>query len=617
MIALGYEYLRQALKLSAFPVERPALLKPVTRVEQTDSFLAIPKHVAPATDDPVAHVLFALKHEGTNLQILAEALPKIDPASLIAELRRAPTGTYTRVACYLWEQFTGKQLTDLPDISGPTVEIFNSDKYITGPSQRDARWRVAFNGLGSIRYCATVERTPYLQEAIKSDILGRTKAFIDTLGKGVTDRALAWAYLHETESSFAIEREAPSEDKARMFVSLLQQAHDRRSMSEDYLVELQNSIVTNPYDKAAGFRTNQNWLRGPMRGAAGITYLPPPPEIVPDLMEELVEFVNNPSKEADPIVTASIASFGFVFIHPFMDGNGRLSRFLFHHALCQSGKLEKGLLLPVSVAMKHNEEEYLTVLRQYSRPAREQWAVRWIDGDQYDLRFKGNSTIYRYWDATKCVEFGYKMAEQALEVELRNETEFLARYDIIVKNVDQQFDVRGSVLSTLVLCCLDHNNTLSKHRRKQFEGRVPDGVFDFIEQCAKGTLTQHNAEEEMENEENALREQESRITALSTLKDTAGAAYTFWRLSNEAIKNANGNASEVDWRAVEEATIFESIGEHEQSPQEVFDVLCKHSPGAATKTRQQALHEIIIDSKNGAPTLTLPDPDREPPALGR
>lgn len=505
MATLGYEFLRQTLKLSAFSIERPALLKPVTRVEQADTFLAIPKHVAPASDDPLVHILFALKHEGTNLQILAEALPKIDPASLIAELRRAPTGTYTRAACYLWEQFTGKQLTDLPEIAGPTVEIFNPDKYITGPSQRDTRWRVAFNGLGTINYCATVERTPYLQEAIKSDILGRAKTFIDTLGKGMTDRALAWAYLHETESSFAIEREAPSEDKARLFVTLLHQAHERRAMSEDRLVELQNSIVTNPYDKAASFRNNQNWLRGPMRGAAGITYLPPPPEIVSSLMEELMAFANKPPKEVDPIVTASIASFGFVYIHPFMDGNGRLARFLFHQALCQSGKLEKGLLLPVSVAMKRNEEEYLSVLRQYSRPARDLWTVRWIDEDQYDLRFNGSTSIYKYWDATKCVEFGYQMAEQALEVELRNETEFLARYDIVLKEVDQRFDVRGSTLASLVRLCLDNDNTLSNNRRKQFVGRVPEDAFDFIEQCAKEASIQQNANAGIEDEDTLIK----------------------------------------------------------------------------------------------------------------
>jgi hypothetical protein len=162
MSLLGYEYLRQRFKLSAFPIARPAMIKPVTRVEQTDAFLAIPKHVAPDSDNPVEHLLFALKHEGTNLQVLAEVMGKIDSNDLLSELRRSPTGTYTRVACFLWEKFTGKQFDNLPEITGPTVEVFNSSRYITGQSRRDARWRVAFNGLGTIKYCATLERTPYL-----------------------------------------------------------------------------------------------------------------------------------------------------------------------------------------------------------------------------------------------------------------------------------------------------------------------------------------------------------------------------------------------------------------------------------------------------------------------
>jgi hypothetical protein len=68
--ALGYEHLRQTLGLKAFAPARPALLKPVTRIEPVDSHLAIPRHAAPDSDDLVAHLLFALKHEGTNLQIL-------------------------------------------------------------------------------------------------------------------------------------------------------------------------------------------------------------------------------------------------------------------------------------------------------------------------------------------------------------------------------------------------------------------------------------------------------------------------------------------------------------------------------------------------------------------
>lgn len=73
------------------------------------------------------------------------------------------------------------------------------------------------------------------------------------------------------------------------------------------------------------------------------------------------------------------------------------------------------------------------------------------------------------------------MAEQALEVEQRNETAFLARYDTIVKSVDQRFDVRGSDLATLVLSCMDNGGKLSERRRKQFEGRVPEALFAFLE----------------------------------------------------------------------------------------------------------------------------------------
>jgi hypothetical protein len=65
MNSVGYAFLCQSLRLSAFGPERPALVKPVTRVEPTDTFLAIPRHVVPGTDDPLEHMLFALKHEGT------------------------------------------------------------------------------------------------------------------------------------------------------------------------------------------------------------------------------------------------------------------------------------------------------------------------------------------------------------------------------------------------------------------------------------------------------------------------------------------------------------------------------------------------------------------------
>lgn len=485
MPSVGYEFLRDSLELNVLAPSRPAYIGPVTRVQPAGYTLAVPRHVAPDSSDPLSHVLFALKHEGTNLQILAEAMPKIPATDMLAELVKAPNGAYIRLACFLWEHFSGQVLAPIPQIRGTLHPLFDPEKYLTGPVVKNGRWRVAFNGIGSMQYCATVERTPAIDVALRSRILDRTKAFIDSLGAEMMDRALSWAYLHETDSSFAIEREAPSEDKARQFVELLQQAHEPRALSEDYLVELQNVAITNPFDKAASFRFEQNWLSGPGRGAPSVTYLPPPPPLATALMTELMAFGSNAPRAIDPVVAASILSFGFVFIHPFMDGNGRLSRFLFHYALCQSGMLDKGLVLPVSIAMKRHEADYLAALRAFSRPARMQWDVRWIGDDTYDFTFRGSDAMYRYWDATQCVEFGYRMAEEALEIELRQETTYLAAYDRVTRAVNERYDVRGSDLSALVRSCLENNNTVSNHRRKTYGVRVPAGVFDFIESEAR------------------------------------------------------------------------------------------------------------------------------------
>lgn len=482
MSQLGYAFLLHSLRLSVFEPVRPARTASVTRVTHTPDARLIPAHVAPSGADPLDHVLFALKHEGVNLQILAQALRHVPAATMLDAIKASPSGGYIRVACFLWEYFNAQTLEDLPVIAGPTVNLFDPKKYVTGPASRNAKWRVNFNGLGSLQYCVAVERTPVIEELLALDILASAEAFLSNLGFAAADRAMAWAYLHETESSFAIEREKPSANKADAFVEILKQAHQPRALDEAYLVELQNTAITNPLDRAVAYRHQQNWLRGPLRGAAGITYVPPPPALVPSLMDGLLAFANAANK-IDPLVTAAITSFAFVFIHPFMDGNGRLSRFLFHHALCQSGRLSNGLLLPVSVAMKRNEAAYLKALQSFSAPARKCWDVRWIGDDDYDMRFLSDDSLYRYWDATLCVEFGLKMARQALEHDLKEETEFLAKFDRIFKAVDDRFDIRGNDLTTLVLSCLQNNGRVSANRRKKFELSVQPAVFDAIEEA--------------------------------------------------------------------------------------------------------------------------------------
>ena len=135
--------------------------------------------------------------------------------------------------------------------------------------------------------------------------------------------------------------------------------------------------------------------------------------------------------------------------------------------------------------MKRQEEDYLHTLKAFSMPARELWRVRWIDEGRYDFEFTGHPSIYRYWDATGCVEFGFRMAQQALDVELQQEAAFLQRYDDLYRQINARYDVQANDLADLILMCLQNDGVVSKNRRKQFSGRVPEGLFDYLENCAR------------------------------------------------------------------------------------------------------------------------------------
>jgi hypothetical protein len=71
-------------------------------------------------------------------------------------------------------------------------------------------------------------------------------------------------------------------------------------------------------------------------------------------------------------------------------------------------------------------------------------------------------------------------------------------------------------------------------------------------------------------------------------KTSAGATYTFASLATKALAAA-GDAGNVDWTQVEDATLAKSIGQDQQEPQKVLDALLQHSPGSITTEQQDAL----------------------------
>jgi hypothetical protein len=81
------------------------------------------------------------------------------------------------------------------------------------------------------------------------------------------------------------------------------------------------------------------------------------------------------------------------------------------------------------------------------------------------------------------------MSREALEVELRNERNFIVHFDAVRKQIDDQYDLRGSTLATLVSIALNNDGTISSKKRKRYADEVAPEIFDAIEGKAREVLT--------------------------------------------------------------------------------------------------------------------------------
>lgn len=469
---IGYQYLLSRLAVRMPPLDRPAQVRPVTRIERMPDLLAVPRHVAPAEGAPVLeHVLFALKHEGTRLAILHEAMKRVPAEEMARALQTQRSGAYLRRAAFIWEKANGRALP-LPwdSTGGNYVDFFEPARYYTGPQwERSRKYRVNFNGIGPYEFCPVVARNAALEQRGQA-VLERLRTWSSNpQNLGVLDRVMNWAYLSETRDSYAIENETPAPDKERAFLQTMEQLRDQRPLSEQYLVDLQNLVITTAIKQEQTFRREQNWLQRGGHGALAVRYLPPPTEAVSTLMDGLMRMANAREGTVPPLVKAALVSFGFVFVHPFMDGNGRLSRLLAHHSLTFQGALPtvngNPAILPLSVAMKRNEADYLAALESFSRPARQLWDVTYIAENEFAFDFRSSPLVYAHWNGEVAADFVTRCAEQALEQSLVDETAYLHAYDRAYAQIDREFDLPNRTINLLIQWIRQNDCRMPERRR--------------------------------------------------------------------------------------------------------------------------------------------------------
>ncbi len=106
-------------------------------------------------------------------------------------------------------------------------------------------------------------------------------------------------------------------------------------------------------------RTVQNWIGGSSYNPCSAEFVPPPPEAVTDLLDDLFVFCNDDSLPA--LAQAAVAHAQLETIHPFVDGNGRTGRALFHLVMRRRG-LGLRILPPVSLILATWSQDYIAGL---------------------------------------------------------------------------------------------------------------------------------------------------------------------------------------------------------------------------------------------------------------
>ncbi len=435
---------------------------------------------------PGDHLEFALKYDGTNPAILSMLFQSIAEEDILLHIRSKPTGKYARRLWFLYESLTGRALP-LEDLKrGNYVDLLEPDEYYTiAPVRQVQRQRINDNLLGDRRFCPMVRRTATLRQFESADLPGRCRQMVAGYPAEVLKRALGYLYTKETKSSFEIEQVTPTSTRTDRFVELLHTAALKDFCRKERLIEVQNRIVDARFCDT-GYRSSQNYVGETVAWQKErIHFVGPKPGDLDDLMDGLIaahERMN--AGGASAVIHAAAIAYGFVFLHPFKDGNGRIHRFLIHNILARRGFTPEGVMFPISAAMLKHAADYDASLEAFSRQL--------MPMAEYSLDENGHMTVqnetalwYRFIDMTPQAEALFRFIGQTIDTELSGELAFLANYDKTKRAIQDIVDMPDRQVDLFIRFCLQNNGRLTAQRRELHFDVLTEEEVALIEQVVQ------------------------------------------------------------------------------------------------------------------------------------
>jgi hypothetical protein len=449
-------------------------------IEEGGWRILTPRHAPHPTLE--GHLTFALKYEGLDLAVLKRLFIATGATPIEALVRATPTGIYARRTWFLYEWLTGTRL-DLPDATGGRyVPVVDPDQqWAVVEGEMVSRQRVKNNLPGTPDFCPLVFRTKALDEFIALDLPQRAQKVVADVPRDILARTAAFLLLKDSKSSYAIEGERPPQDRIQRWGRAIGGA-GRQSLDRDELLRLQKIVIGDARFVKLGFRDEGGFVGEHDRD----TRLPLPDHIsarhedLPALLEGMIAFDRAPAHSLDPVIAAAALAFGFVYIHPFDDGNGRIHRYLIHHVLAERGFNPPGIVFPVSAAILEQIDEYRRVLESYS--ARLLPLIEWEPTEKFNVRVLNDTgDFYRFFDATPHVEFLFACVRKTIEEDLPNETDFLRRYDQFRQHVLTMIDMPDRTVDLLFRFLHQNEGRLSKRSREREFEALSDAEIERIE----------------------------------------------------------------------------------------------------------------------------------------
>ena len=429
------------------------------------------------------HLGFALKHEGVHLETLSRLFAVASAAEIEAWVRDQPTGRYARRTGFLYEWLTGKQL-DVPDTTrGNYIPALDSELELTAPiPANNARWRVRDNLLGNADFSPQVYITPDTTQALTFNVAERIARLEQQFSADLVLRSAVWLTVKESRASFAIEHEEDKRDRIQRFAAVMEQRTGRSAdpLHPAELEALQRQIL-GPNALYYGLRRSPVFVGETARfDEERVHYIGPHWDDVPSILMGLRELLKR-TAGLSSVARAAIVSFGFIYLHPMIDANGRISRFLINDVLRRDGALQAPYILPISAILQRPDLRPLSydgALECLSRPLMQQYQSQWSfgaeqrgqDGVPYNLQFGGYQDalhVWRYPDLTRHVSFLADALDLTIDQEMRSEAQYLQRHRAAQTRLKSIIEGPDPALDRIIRSVRESRGTISAKLRAE------------------------------------------------------------------------------------------------------------------------------------------------------